>query len=72
MDENKLEDEIIVNKSLKDMILNSLINTQQMFLHNQNKKIVEQDKLNYKLKLKANENKLKRNRKLKLKRNLPL
>ena len=59
MDDNtneiKVEDEIIVNKSLKDITINSLINTQQLFLHNINKKIVENDKLNYKLKLKVND-----------------
>ncbi len=49
------QEEMVVNKTVKEMLIDSLINTQQMFLHNQNKKIVEQDKVNYKMTLKIHD-----------------
>ena len=63
MDENVTEnqkkivetEEVILNKTMKEMIVDSLVNTHQMFLHNQNKKIIELDKMNYRLKLKVND-----------------
>ena len=52
---NEETEEIILNKTMKEMIVDSLVNTHQMFLHNQNKKIIELDKMNYRLKLKVND-----------------